>query len=148
MAGANYITCVGTSESTTAGGHELAVIDNDIIGTIKRALNGIEVTDETLALDVIKKVGPGGTYITESHTLEHFKQELYYSKIVDQDQRETWEKGGQKGMLERARQEALNILANHQELALDPLLLKELDDYVKLVAARSIDDFYDAEWEP
>jgi trimethylamine:corrinoid methyltransferase-like protein len=51
-------------------------------------------------------------------------------------------------MLERARQEALNILANHQELALDPLLLKELDDYVKLVAARSIDDFYDAEWEP
>jgi trimethylamine--corrinoid protein Co-methyltransferase len=106
------------------------------------------VTDDTLALDIIKKVGPGGTYITESHTLEHFKQELYFSKIVDQDQRETWEKGGQKGMLERARQEALNILANHQELALDPKLLNELDDYVKLAAARSLDDFYAAEWEP
>ena len=148
MAGANYITCVGTAESTTAGGHELAVIDNDLIGAVKRALNGIEVTDDTLALDIIKKVGPGGAYITESHTLEHFKQELYFSKIVDQDQRETWEKGGQKGMLERARQEALNILANHQELALDPKLLNELDDYVKLAAARSLDDFYAAEWEP
>ena len=147
MAGANYITCVGTTESSMAGGHELAVIDNDLIGTVKRALNGIEITDDTLALDIIKKVGPNGTYIMESHTLEHFKQELYYSKIVDQDKRETWEKGGQKGMLERARQEARNILANHQEKALDPKLLKELDDYVKLAAARTLDDYYAAEWE-
>lgn len=148
MAGANYITCVGTTESSMAGGHELAVIDNDLIGTVKRALYGIEITDDTLALDIIKKVGPNGTYIMESHTLEHFKQELYYSKIVDQDKRETWEKGGQKGMLERARQEARNILANHQEKALDPKLLKELDDYVNLAAARSLDDYYAAEWKP
>jgi trimethylamine--corrinoid protein Co-methyltransferase len=147
MAGANYITCVGTTESSIAGGHELAVIDNDLIGTVKRALNGIEVTDDTLALDVIKKVGPNGTYIMESHTLEHFKQELFYSKIVDQDKRETWEKGGRKGMLERAREEARNILANHQEIALDPTLLKELDAYVRLAAARSLDDYYAAEWE-
>ncbi len=148
MAGANYITCVGTTESSTAGGHELAVIDNDLIGTVKRALNGIQVTADTLALDIIKKVGPGGTYIMEAHTLEHFKRELYYSKIVDQDKRETWEKGGRKGMLERARQEARNILAKHEELKLDPKLLKELDGYVKLAAARSLDDFYAAEWEP
>ena len=147
MAGANYITCVGTTESSIAGGHELAVIDNDLIGTVKRALSGIEVTDDTLALDVIKKVGPNGTYIMESHTLEHFKQELFYSKIVDQDKRETWEKGGRKGMLERAREEARNILANHQEIALDPKLLKELDAYVRLAAERSLDDFYAAEWE-
>jgi trimethylamine--corrinoid protein Co-methyltransferase len=147
MAGANYITCVGTTESSMAGGHELAVIDNDLIGTVKRALNGIRITDDTLALDVIKKVGPNGTYIMEAHTLEHFKQELYYSKIVDQDKRETWEKGGRKGMLERAREVARNILANHQEIALDPKLLKELDKYVELAAARSLDDFYAAEWD-
>jgi len=147
MAGANYITCVGTTESSMAGGHELAVIDNDLIGTVKRALKGIDVTDDTLALDVIKKVGPNGTYIMESHTLEHFKKELYFSKIVDQDKRETWEKGGQKGMLERAREAARRILANHQEKNLDPQLLKELDSYVKMVAARELEDFYKAEWE-
>ena len=148
MAGANYITCVGTTESSMAGGHELAVIDNDLIGAVKRALNGIEITDDTLALDVIKKVGPNGTYIMESHTLEHFKQELYFSKIVDQDKRETWERGGQKGMLERAREEAQKILSNHREIALDPKLLKELDSYVRLAGARSLDDFYAAEWDP
>lgn len=147
MAGANYITCVGTIESTTAGGHELAVIDNDLIGMVKRALKGIEVTDDTLALDVIKQVGPSGNYIMEAHTLEHFRKEHYFSGIIDQDRRETWEKGGKKGMLERARDEARSILSKHRQKDLDPKLLKELDDYVKMVAKRDLDDFYAAEWE-
>jgi len=147
MAGANYITCVGTLESTMAGGHELAVIDNDLIGMVKRALNGIEVTDETLALDVIKKVGSNGTYIMESHTLEHFRKELYISGIVDQGKRETWQKGGSRGMLENARDEARKMLSQHREKELDPKLLKELDAYVKMAAARDLDEFYAAEWE-
>jgi trimethylamine--corrinoid protein Co-methyltransferase len=147
MAGANYITCVGTTESTTAGGHELAVIDNDLIGMVKRTLSGIEVTDETLALDVIKKVGPAGGYIAESHTLEHFRSEMYLSHLVDQEKREVWQQKGAKGMLEKARDEARKILAKHREIDLDPKLVQELDDFVKRVAARSLDDFYAAEWE-
>lgn len=147
MAGANYITCVGTTESTMAGGHELAVIDNDLIGMVKRILSGIQVTDETLALDVIKKVGPNGTYIMEAHTLDHFRRELYHSNIVDQEKREVWQQKGAKGMLEKARDQARKILAEHQPVELDAQLMKELDDYVKLVSARSLDDFYAAEWE-
>jgi trimethylamine--corrinoid protein Co-methyltransferase len=147
MAGANYITCVGTLESTMAGGHELAVIDNDLIGMVKRALNGIEVTDETLALDVIKKVGSNGSYIMESHTLEHFRKELYISGIVDQGKRETWHKGGRRGMLENARDQARKILSEHREKELDPKLSEELDAYVKMAAARDLDEFYAAEWE-
>jgi trimethylamine--corrinoid protein Co-methyltransferase len=147
MAGANYITCVGTSESTMAGGHELAVIDNDLIGMVRRTLSGIEVTDETLALDVIKKVGPNGSYIMEAHTLEHFRKELYISDIVDQEKRETWQQKGEKGMLEKARDKARKILAEHRPIDRDPNLMQELDDYVKSVAVRSLDDFYAAEWE-
>ena len=56
-------------------------------------------------------------------------------------------KKGEKGMLEKAREEARKILAKHQQIDLDPKLLQELDDYVKLTAARSLDDFYAAEWE-
>ena len=147
MAGANYITCVGTLESTLTGAHELTVIDNDLIGMVKRALGGIEVTDDTLALDVIRKVGPSGTYIMESHTLEHFKKEQYFSRIVDQDQRSNWEQNGKKGMLERAREEARSIISKHRPRALDPKLLEELDNYVKMAAARDLEDFYAAEWE-
>jgi len=147
MAGANYITCVGTLESTLTGAHELAVIDNDLIGMVKRTLGGIEVTDDTLALDVIKQVGPGGSYIMEAHTLAHFKKEQYFSSIVDQDPRATWEQSGKKGMLEKARDEARNIISKHRPQVLDPKLLKELDNYVEMAAQRNLDDFYAAEWE-
>lgn len=147
MAGANYITCVGTLESTLTGAHELAVIDNDLIGMVKRALDGIELTDDTLALDVIKKVGPSGTYIMESHTLEYFKKEQYFSGIVDQDQRATWEQSGKKGMLARARDKARSIISNHRPRILDPKLLEELEKYVNMVAERHLEDYYAAEWE-
>lgn len=147
MAGANYITCVGTLESTLTGAHELAVIDNDLIGMVKRTLGGIEVTDDTLALDVIRQVGPSGTYIMEAHTLEHFKKEQYFSKIIDQDQRATWEQSGKKGMLERAREEARSIISKHRPRVMDSKLLAELDNYVKMAAGRDLDDFYAAEWE-
>jgi trimethylamine--corrinoid protein Co-methyltransferase len=147
MAGANYITCVGTLESTLAGGHELAVIDNDLIGMVKRALSGIEITDETLALDVIKKVGPGGNYIMESHTFDHFQKEVYISDIVNQETRESWLEKGQKGILENARKEAQKILKKHRPMDLDPKLIKELDAYVRSTATRTLDDFYAAEWE-
>ena len=147
MAGANYITCVGTLESTLAGGHELAVIDNDLIGMVKRTLSGIEITDETLALDVIKKVGPGGSYIMESHTFDHLRNEVYISDIVNQQTREAWLEKGEKGILETAREKAREILAEHRPVDLDPKLLQELDAYVNSTAARTLDDFYAAEWE-
>ncbi|MCP4753991.1 MAG: hypothetical protein GY866_24165 [Proteobacteria bacterium] len=147
MAGANYITCVGTTESSMAGGHELAVIDNELIGMTKRALAGIEVTDETLALDVVKQVGPNGNYIMEAHTLDHFRKEQYLSDILDRDMRDVWEEGGKRDMVVRAREKALKILAGHRERELDPALEKELDAFVKKVAARDMDEFMAAEWE-
>lgn len=113
----------------------------------KRALAGISVTEETLALDVIKKAGPNGNYIIESHTLDHFRKEQFLSNIVDRDMRDVWEKDGKRGMVERALGEALKILANHQPRELDPHLEKEMDDYVAIVAKRSEEEYYAAEWE-
>jgi trimethylamine--corrinoid protein Co-methyltransferase len=71
MAGVNFITSVGTLESTNQGAHELCVIDNEIIGRIERLMDGIEVHPTTLAMDAIRRVGPEGTYLRERHTLNH-----------------------------------------------------------------------------
>ncbi len=147
MAGANYITCVGTTESTTAGAHELTMIDNELIGMVERALRGIEVNEDTLAVDVIKHVGPGGNYLMEEHSQKHFRKEHFIPKLCDREKRDIWEKGGQRNMAVRAREEAKKILAKHKPKDIDPGLAKELDAYVKMVASRSLDDFYAAEWE-
>ncbi len=147
MGGANYITCVGTLESSTAAAHELTLIDNEIIGMVERALRGIEVNEVTMAMDVIREVGPDGNYLMQEHTQKNFRSEHFIPKLADREKRDLWEKGGCKDMVARAREEAKKILSKHRERDIDPKLAKELDEYVKSVAARSLDDFYAAEWE-
>jgi trimethylamine--corrinoid protein Co-methyltransferase len=147
LGGANYITCVGTIESTTAGAHELAAIDNEIIGQIERALRGIEVNDITMAAEVIKAVGPDGNYIMNEHTQKNFRREHYIPKLADRDKRDVWERGGSREMVSHAREQAKKIIAAHKERQLDTGLTQEIDAYVESVKARSLDDFYAAEWE-
>jgi trimethylamine--corrinoid protein Co-methyltransferase len=147
MGGANYITCVGTLESTNLGAHELAVIDNEIIGRTERALRGIEVTPEKLLLDDIRRVGPEGNYLTEDSTLEYFKEEHFIPKVTDRKQLDTWKSTGRKSIAENASEAVNRILSQHQPRQLDPKLAEELDAYVEGVKKRSTDDFQAAEWE-
>jgi len=137
MGGANYITCVGTLESTNSGAHELAVIDNEIIARIERALRGFEINDDTLAVDIIKKVGPGGNYLMEAHTLNYLRTEHFIPTVSDRDHIEVWEQSGKKNILDHARAEVDRILAEHRPRELDPKLIAEIDKFVGTVAART-----------
>jgi len=147
MGGVNYITCVGTLESTNLGSHEMVVIDNEIIGRVERAIRGIEVNEISLALETIKHVGPDGNYLMEPHTQKHFRKEHFMPRVTDRDQLETWEKGGKKSMVDHAAAEVEKILESHQPREIDPGLSKELDRYVEMVANRTVADFEAAEWE-
>ena len=147
MAGVNYITCVGTLESTNLGAHELAVIDNEIIGRVERALKGIDVNDTLLALGDIQRVGADGNYLMEPFTLEHFKSEHFIPTVTDRNQIEAWKESGRKNIVDHAAAEVDRIMAGHEPRELDPKLVAELDAYVETVKKRSIEDFEKAEWE-
>ncbi len=147
MAGVNYITCVGTLESTNLGAHVLSVIDNEIIGRVERAVRGIEVNDISLAADIIKNVGPDGNYLMESHTQQHFRQEHFIPSISDRDQLEIWDKGGRQSIMDHARKKMEKLMDEHQANSIDPALAAELDRFVDMVKKQSIDDYYAAEWE-
>jgi trimethylamine--corrinoid protein Co-methyltransferase len=100
---------------------EQYVIDNEILGMAMRVVQGIEVTDETLALDTIDTVGPGGHFLMADHTLRHMRSELYYpSAVVDRQSWDTWHREGARDARERARETARDILANHRPEPLDP----------------------------
>lgn len=90
------------------------VIDNDMIGHIKRILRGIEITDETLGLDVIDEVCPGGHYLAHEHTLRNFRNEIHISSLRDCDMRSRWAEKGAKDIVERAREKALEILGRER----------------------------------
>jgi trimethylamine--corrinoid protein Co-methyltransferase len=147
MAGVNYITCVGTLESTNLGAHEMAVIDNEIIGRVERALRGINVDEQLLCVDDIQRTGPGGNYLMAPMTLQHFREEHFIPALSDRNSMEAWRAAGSSNIIDHAAAEVKRLLAQHQPRQLDEKRVEELDRYVDLVRQRSLDDFEAAEWE-
>jgi trimethylamine--corrinoid protein Co-methyltransferase len=122
LAGTNFIHhAAGMLENMNVVAAEQFVIDNDILGMAMRVLRGIAVDDETLALDVIDEVGPGGHFLLSDHTLQHMRAEFYYpSAVVDRQDRETWQQDGGRDARARAQEIARDILAHHRAQPLDP----------------------------
>ncbi|MBW2122635.1 MAG: trimethylamine methyltransferase family protein, partial [Deltaproteobacteria bacterium] len=77
QSGANLIHDVGYLESGLLGSLDMLVLADEAISMVKRILNGISVNQDTLALDVISRVGPGGHFLDDDHTISHFKEEIW-----------------------------------------------------------------------
>ncbi len=122
LAGSNFIHhAAGMLENMNTVAAEQFIIDNDVLGMAMRVVRGVEVNDETLALDVIDAVGPGGHYLMADHTLRYMRSEFYYpSAVVDRQGWEQWQKAGGLDARERAKEIARDILAHHQPDPLDP----------------------------
>jgi len=114
LAGANFIhDAAGLMEFALTACYEKFVIDNDILGMVMRAVEGIKVDDDSLAFDLIKKVGPGGNFVTAKHTRDFMRSEHYQPSVSDRDSREEWEAKGGKTTWERAAERVKEIIANH-----------------------------------
>ncbi|MBE0465948.1 MAG: trimethylamine methyltransferase family protein, partial [Candidatus Desulforudis sp.] len=92
---------------------------DEIIGICMRAVKGIEVNPDTLAEEVIRRVGPGGNFLTEEHTLRHFRGEFLFPPLGDRQLRRAWEEQGSKDAWARAREKARTILAEHRPTPVD-----------------------------
>jgi trimethylamine--corrinoid protein Co-methyltransferase len=142
MAGINYITCAGTLEHTITGSHELMVLDNELAGMLKRVARGIEVNDDTLALDLICNLGWNENYMDQMHTAERFRSELFLSKLIDHDVRDAWESAGSKTILDRCAEQVESIVTDHEPNKLSSKLEDDMQRFIDEVAARSIEEFY------
>ena len=110
LAGGNFIHGAGLLESWMTVSYEQMVIDDEILGMIARCLRGIEVNDETLALDIINGVGPGGHFLAQKHTLRHAGSEYFMPSVGDRFGREDWEKLGGKDTAQKAGDKTKAIL--------------------------------------
>ena len=101
------------------------VLVNEILHNVNQYMRGVPVTEETLATDLIDRVGPGAHYLQEEHTMEHFR-EVRYSKLFERSVYDQWKEMGAQRFEERLRdltQEAMD----HQPAALAADVIKELD---------------------
>ncbi|RJS85021.1 hypothetical protein CW702_01650 [Candidatus Bathyarchaeota archaeon] len=109
---------------------EQLLIDHEAWHLVDLTVRGFEVNDETLAVDVIRSVGPGGTFLTHKHTVKHLK-DYWIPELFERTTWEEWKARGGKTLLEKAKEEVKEILKTHQPEPLDRDILKDLEKIVK-----------------
>jgi len=88
MSGANYIhDAAGLTEFDLTVSYEKLVMDDEILGMCQRVLRGIEVSDDTLAMELMIEKGPGGNFMAEKHTVRHMREEFFFPKLANRDKR-------------------------------------------------------------
>lgn len=117
LSGVNLAHDVGYLESARTRSFEMLVAMDEVIGMANRMLEGIKVDDETLAVDLIDEVGPGGEFLSTDHTFKHYK-ENWYPGLLDRRNYEDWEELGKKTLGQRANEKVRTILENHHPLPL------------------------------
>ncbi|MFB0561544.1 MAG: trimethylamine methyltransferase family protein [Candidatus Lokiarchaeia archaeon] len=128
LTGINVISGPGMLDFESCQSPEKLLIDNEICGMAMRMIQGISVSEELLAEDLIRDMGPGGHFLNSRHTLKWFRKEQFIPSIlIDRMTTSHWQEKGSKPTLQRAKEEVKRILSEHKPEALPPDIEKELD---------------------
>ena len=129
LAGANLVYGMGMLESGMTWSHEQMVIDNEIAGVIKHTVQGIDVDDNTMAVDVIKQAHEIKDFLHQKHPVQHMREQSR-PKLIDRNTRGTWKTKGGKDLTELAGEEARRIIRTHQPEPLSDDVKKALREIV------------------
>lgn len=111
LAGGNYIhDAAGLMEFCLTASLEKYVMDDEILGMVMRAVRGIEVNEKTLAFDEMKKIGPGGHYVSSRHTRTFMRREQFRPQLSDRKSRKEWNEEGNPCTRRRAQLRVAEIL--------------------------------------
>ncbi len=113
LSGAGMVHDIGFLDCAETGSLEMLVMNDVIIGMAKRIGRGIEVTDETLMLDRIDRVGPLGEFISSDETAARCREEIHIPPLMDRDPWTEWRSNGASSMLDRIKIRLKEILAHH-----------------------------------
>ena len=123
---ATLVHDVGYMESGKCYSLEMLAICDEVIGYIRRYCRGIEVNDETLALDLIAELGPEGDYLSSEHTVNHYR-ETWYPGLFNRNHFDGWLAEDGQTLGERARKRVEEILKNHTPEPLDQKVRQEIE---------------------
>ncbi len=125
LSGANLVHQAGGLDGGLTASLQGLVMCDEIIGMITQVGKGVEVTDDSLALDVLQEVGPAGEFLTHPHTFDHFRS-WFQPTIIDRSPFEIWLENGGKNYNERIEPVLDDILSTHQPEPMDEDLVQEM----------------------
>ncbi len=135
LSGSNIIAGIGCLDGGMAISFQEMVLDNEIAAMTRRLLSGFEISEDTLAIDSIDRVGPRGNFLTDAYTLENCrKQSLFSPELFSFHNHATWQHDP-KHLSDKAADKVKSILATHEVPPLEANVLKELDRIVKAADA-------------
>ncbi|SLM28360.1 MttB9 [Desulfamplus magnetovallimortis] len=127
LAGLNLIHDVGYLGAGMVCSPEMLVMGDEICGMTRHFLKGITINAETLATEVIDKVGPGGNFIPEVHTFRHFRKETWFPTIMDRSHLHNWVSKGKPDINHRVREKINHLMANHKPVPLGDHEISEIE---------------------
>jgi len=136
LGGGNLIHDVGYLEAGITTSYDMIVAMDEVAGLVKRFMEGIEINEETIALDVINRVGPGGHFVGEDHTYRHFRKN-WAPKLFDRSSYESWKLAGSLTMEDRTNTKVREIFDTYHPAPLDKRISKKLDSVIEKTEKQS-----------
>ena len=132
LAGTDVVLhAAGWLEGGLTASFEKFALDVELLEQFMVQARGVGTTDEELAFDALKELGPGGLYLASEHTMAHFKEWLTMSPLFETPDLATWEASGSPSTAERANRRWKQLLATYEDPGLDPAIEAELDAFVQ-----------------
>ena len=129
LCGANLIHDVGYLDCATTGSLEFLCFCNEIIGWLRQYFRKLEVSEETLALDLIHEIGPDGHFVDTKHTLQHFRED-WVPTLFDRHDYRRWTAQGATTLRQRANLKAREIIENRRKAPLSQEIVQTLDEII------------------
>jgi trimethylamine--corrinoid protein Co-methyltransferase len=135
LGGMTLSQSLGTLAFGMYGSQEMVVICDEIVHSIRRVLDGIRIDDDTLALDVIREVGYGGSFLQHDHTVRHFRQEMFFPRLFRRQSVDEWLAAGARQAHQVAHEKVVEILAPAGPVALPPAADRALEEALQRALA-------------
>jgi len=133
ISGVNFVVhSAGILDSYLTMSYEQFIIDIEMIKMIKRFLSGVNISPERFAVDVIKKVGPGGHFLDTEHTSKYFKEDLFLPRLSNRETYQIWESQGCQDTFARANQLYKEILEEYQQPKIEANLQEKVEEFVEM----------------
>jgi trimethylamine--corrinoid protein Co-methyltransferase len=134
LSGAALVHDVGFLDCADIGSLGMLVLTDEIIGMAKRIMRGIEVNADTIMLDLIAAVGPGGSFLDQPRSVSRARQEIWVPSLLDRAPYTLWEQAGSLDTAERAMRKVRKILKTHQPTPLDAAVAAQISAILTEVA--------------
>lgn len=130
MAGTDVFGHLGINGADQAGSLEMLILQHEVIEYVERVMRGFKTDTEHLAVDLIDQVGPGGSFIEQMHTAKHFRQELWFPKLLDRTYWPNWKEAGCPTFADKIPAYIKELMSSYKEKPLPDDVSKDIEGII------------------